>query len=1621
MLFVGIFALSFSADAYTFTAGQRLYVEFDSNWTASGATFKIQFYEQGKDNSTAYISLTQVNGNIYECTIPSGNGRNYANITRHDSSGNNDWGHKYNIPAPDSSKNLLKISGQCNDSASYEWSSYTPAVADYDYWIKFYKNGSSDVWEKFNNNTVTVSASEVQGYDFGIVLADAGDASHVEKKWFASNDVNNKTVNTTGSTNFDLTESNPQNITMPSLNSGNFTFNLTVGSDKMPTNLSVTAPGGTTSDRKLYVYGNVKQAGVYSEKTDGILLTKNADGKYEAAVTFYKSSDGTNSYFRFWDEDNQKIWSCGWENSIPNFSSANNNIDITNYDKKGNWKVTPGSTYTVTLNADCQSFTISSGGGGGDDTDIPQSLYLRTNWNNWSDTGAYRMKWNATAKTFTCDFDYTSGGDFKFHFIEKRNSSWSDKGTVLYPDKNDTPISKDSPLPIPHVGTVTADPNTCWLYKTSTSEKIRVIVDFSGSQPTVRIVKYTETPKPHLAGNIYLMGTMLNDNVASPAWQMLPQGDGTYVIENFSMRFTENKGNDNNKDVTFGVCKFNDQGVKTYPLTLSYNQVKSLNVPTPEANGQQVRDYYVQPGWAYRAIYNENSNSLSFEPMDGGNFEPMKNVMPYIGILGTNFKQPVKRETRINFGTTMGNTDLGWQEAYIEYGPGGQPLFNAEGQAYYNTVWPPRENILMISDVGTGVDPIPVSSDRLTMKRYNNAERKTGQKWMDDLKAEDSDQYTNLVLEPGTTYVRFTAPNMWMLGEFKIWTGWSGEKVNWGALWDRHVYWGPAKGDDNNPQDGLSSLVTHKTLGTSFESLNYYTPKDKDGKYTRSYYRTLEIFIPLKDNGTAINFEGAKIYATEADGGAQIDALAKGMNAGYNPTLATKIPDGYRVKEYKITRYAFEANVPSTEYADKFLPVDRNRQGADKDGDARVAYGSPEEMATKNWTLTSQFNDFFKAKMNSTDAFEGKYIDDGQYAEGKYIYRLEVTFVDTEGGIKTKYADVWSPRVEIIDVNYNLNAYPRQLIKLKDEINGFNCITYNPSMNGKLVKLENVDGTEKITKVDNADLPVAETRKIYDETGQWTNLSAIVSTLPMQFIRQGVSREVTIYRATRDDATEPVEMHNIQGTNFYVALFHNATDIRKVDFNIEFQGEITLDDNKTFTAPPSPAVSSIEYTPTFPLPYLGTPKFEMVAHEDNAKWNDNHSFSDLHNWTFTHEHVNGGAPSNKNAIGHELQMTIPVHMPNISSAYTTELKDAVYSKLTDLKVKHNGTAHSVKVTDTSKTPAIVYRNQSPFDWLSPDDASENFWKADEHEYAMDGSYDGIDTYKPFAAAPVVAKLDPKFVKPSSTFQLYGELYGTEGEYFNPEDYNNFPHQRVIHARIYLKTLDHGVMTEGAGSSLNDVLPLEGGDKSVYVFHLRNNETSEDTKVDAGYIFNSEEKTFTAADNDKGMVIFEGANFYPQEGESGMDIANRIGDWMHDIEIEIGQAHMFYAKNENAQSGYVGGLSGETFPTVVKPESNVMSASATHESAGESTEHRRGSYGAESKLLKEHDDAYLFSPIYRYAKITDNDITTGIGEIITDEAIDAEPVYYNLQGVRVANPGKGLYIKVTGNRSEKVIL
>ncbi len=63
----------------------------------------------------------------------------------------------------------------------------------------------------------------------------------------------------------------------------------------------------------------------------------------------------------------------------------------------------------------------------------------------------------------------------------------------------------------------------------------------------------------------------------------------------------------------------------------------------------------------------------------------------------------------------------------------------------------------------------------------------------------------------------------------------------------------------------------------------------------------------------------------------------------------------------------------------------------------------------------------------------------------------------------------------------------------------------------------------------------------------------------------------------------------------------------------------------------------------------------------------------------------------------------------------------------------------------------------------------------------------------------------------------------------------------------------------------------------------------------------------------------------------------------------------------------------------------------------------------------------------YLVTDDSGVWTAVKDILDDmydngniDDSDAAPVYYNLQGARVENPDKGIYIKVTGSKSEKVL-
>ena len=64
-----------------------------------------------------------------------------------------------------------------------------------------------------------------------------------------------------------------------------------------------------------------------------------------------------------------------------------------------------------------------------------------------------------------------------------------------------------------------------------------------------------------------------------------------------------------------------------------------------------------------------------------------------------------------------------------------------------------------------------------------------------------------------------------------------------------------------------------------------------------------------------------------------------------------------------------------------------------------------------------------------------------------------------------------------------------------------------------------------------------------------------------------------------------------------------------------------------------------------------------------------------------------------------------------------------------------------------------------------------------------------------------------------------------------------------------------------------------------------------------------------------------------------------------------------------------------------------------------------------------EDTSAGTPVYLYQRV--GDIPTGIEDTMVDENAPVE--YYNLQGVKVANPENGIFIKKQGGRTSKVVL
>ncbi len=116
-----------------------------------------------------------------------------------------------------------------------------------------------------------------------------------------------------------------------------------------------------------------------------------------------------------------------------------------------------------------------------DPVEAPATLYMRSSL-NWD--APVEMTFDDELGAYVADVNYT-GGDLEFHFRQNAND-WN--GMLLYPSVNGSAVSKNLPVSISNIDESGNDPYKAWVFNSSLSEMVKVIVNFNKEVPTVEVM-----------------------------------------------------------------------------------------------------------------------------------------------------------------------------------------------------------------------------------------------------------------------------------------------------------------------------------------------------------------------------------------------------------------------------------------------------------------------------------------------------------------------------------------------------------------------------------------------------------------------------------------------------------------------------------------------------------------------------------------------------------------------------------------------------------------------------------------------------------------------------------------------------------------------------------------------------------------------------------------------------------------------------------------------------------------------------------------------------------------------------------------------------------------------------
>ena len=1484
------------------------------------------------------------------------------------------------------------------------WTDKGPVVTTKDYFINYQQTpGNDKTWTDSSrqaissNGVFTFTVNLKKGSHFGIKNAD------------------NTFYGPAGSNTYVAPGDAPYSTF--SLNDKHFIWNGEDGDVEIKVELkddcsvkSITFPEATVSD-DLYVFST--NSGDWNNATGGRALAAGQTIEFSAAKQIYFVFGPKQTFNWNSSTDKAMLYGAQYEREV-----VDGETRIAHHGNSQVFKIGSGKwnlTVTEFVKGETVTFTVKRLG----DADIPADGYVEYVLYDETDNTAFELEWDINAGNYrgkvTDGVQAALGANKKGHLftVRAKKNGATEFDKFGKPDNNHWYIQSGA-----NSVDLTKDAKSLYL---NCDKEHYIKVDVKDGRYTAPSnVAFIEVGNPENAGKVYLVAPFLNDNYESPAWELKPQSDGSYFLGEFAMRNNEHK-NDNGNQYYIDIAVYDEFGTRT--------------IKTVKREGFRVpREYTRQPGRKCTATLDKDMTVLTITAVPD---ETLASVLPYVGIVGKNFRQSVNMKTRHDYTKNgeerMGHTDDGWQEAYVEYGQFGLPLLDANGEAYYNTVWPPRNNILMQSYLGEGIEPLNVSSRDLTMTPDARGIM-TGAQWVAALQAENADEYkesydglsdtgadkNGFKLDANRKYARYVVKNVWMMGEYKIWTGFAGKLASFGADWNSFRYWGPGGRDDNAADNRRKEM--HKTYILYGEQNNFFTEDLGENNnvkdYAREYYRSMEFFIPVNDQETDFEYLGGndeirpRFYLTKAVGGAKIDAIATGtvgnQKVGYAPTFENM--SGYHVGGYTVTRYAYDANTD----VENLLPCDQNRTATKKEA-AKVVGATG-----VNYTDVTAFLDALKEGKTTFTTSGGKteWIPDGQektYAPGRYIFRFEVTYVNDLDANDTKTADVWSPYFEIFEEQGAVHIFHAQLVELPEDHElakqGYKYVSYTKDRSRFHRVAVKADASDKPTELtrQESDAMIASLREVYLKTGVWTNKNLLLTEEPENFRGDKTDFKFLKKEGEVDAAGEYTNVANLLNAdapkirNWYAWIDNNKAQIVTPEtYQVYFKGKlITVNGNET-TETMVEKDNETVYYPQFPLPYIDTPNVtvDVKLTENTDEWPAL--------YTATHEHLNivEGNVSGENGyedtnpfqqwredkVLNRLEVRVPVQLPNISMA--DGLRDAAYDKLT---VKVNDKELGVDKENVAGGRAyIVYDHQSPYDWLT----YVNEWKAkDATSWNTTGSafattdcaIEGIKEPGIHDKTAVLATFAPSFDTPS--LSLEDGTLGFRGEWSGPEN-------GIYTYTGYLTVFNPKSHPFDALVGNNDLVPEENGSYTPqYLCHV-------ESTGDVDGVSNVETVS---------QVISEaGGKYKLVSAKVRAENLENMSDFMRTLKLSFSRAYYFFSGNKdgvtettthrNCGSTLVG-LTGE-FPFHIGGDIHTAAPSAAPvqnaegQPNGEAKVNLEPSTTGHSSTLYAGDNAFLFAPMYKTFDFSLlSDIQVGI-----DGSMDSD--------VRVVT-GKG-FIDLLGN-------